>query len=219
MCKINPCKNGGTCLSVNETLHRCHCTSGYNGLNCERKDFEHSNILTTSEMKDNLISLIQFNHSNTWKLIYQATRDGFGVSTFHSKCDNKPNTLSLIRSTNGNIFGGYTEQSWSGSGQYKTDRNAFIFSLINKQNKPLKMKCEKCENAIYGNSYSGHGPTFGGGHDFYISDNSNTNTDSYSNLGHSYPHPDYASGSSEAKSFLAGSYNFRVSEIEVYTKN
>ena len=201
---------------MNETSHRCHCTNGYNGLNCERKDFEHSNILTTSEMKDNLINLIQFNNSNTWTLIYQATRDGFAASTFHSKCDNKPNTLSVIRSSNGNVFGGYTEESWSGI-RYKIDLSAFIFSLINKQNKPLKMKCPECQNTIY--CHIGYGPTFGGGHDFHISDNSNTNTNSYSNLGHSYSHPDYAAGSNEAKSFLAGSNNFQVSEIEVYTKN
>ena len=206
-------------MSLNETSNRCHCTNGYNGLNCEKKDFEHSNILTTSEMKDNLINLIQFNHSNTWTLIYQATRDGFAASTFHSKCDNKPNTLSVIRSSNGNVFGGYTEQSWSGSHQVKTDLSAFIFSLINKQNKPLKMKCSQCQYAIVGNNH--YGPIYGGdgGHDFYISDNSNTNTNSYSSLGHSYSHPDYAAGSNEAKSFLVGSNNFQVSEIEVYTKN
>jgi len=202
---------------MNETSHRCHCTSGYNGFNCDRKDFEHSTILTTSEMKDNLINLIQLDHSNKWIMIYQATRDGFEASTFHSKCDNKPNTLVIIRSTSGNVFGGYTEQSWSGSYEYKTDPNAFIFSLINKQNKPLKMKCSSCQYAI--DCHSSYGPRFGGGADFYISDNSNTNTISYSNLDHSYSHPDYAYESEEAKSFLAGSYDFQVSEIEVYTKN
>jgi hypothetical protein len=77
------------------------------------------------------------------------------------------------------------------------------------------MKCSRY--AIY--CPSNYGPTFGGGHDFHISDNSNTNKDSYSNLGYSYSHPDYAYGSEEAKSFLTGTYNFQVSEIEVYTKN
>jgi hypothetical protein len=47
---------------------------------------------------------------------------------------------------------------------------------------------------------------------------SNINVVSFSNLGHSYTHPDYRQGSNEAKSFLAGSYNFQVTEIEVYTK-
>ncbi len=39
-----------------------------------------------------------------------------------------------------NIFGGYTEQSWSGNGN-QSDQNAFIFSLINLDDQPLKMKC------------------------------------------------------------------------------
>ncbi len=66
---------------------------------------------------------------------------------------------------------------------------------------------------------SSHGPIFGGGHDLHIADKSNTNINSFSNLAHSYIHPDYRFGTNEAKSFLAGSYNFQVSEIEVYTKN
>ena len=38
------------------------------------------------------------------------------------------------------------------------------------------------------------------------------------NFGHSYEHPLYAAGSNEAQSFLAGSYNFLTSEIEVFLK-
>ncbi len=51
-----------------------------------------------------------------------------------------------------------------------------------------------------------------------ITDKSKTNKNSYSNLGKSYIHPDYAVGSNEAKLSLAGSHYFQVSEIEVYTK-
>ena len=87
--------------------------------------------------------------------------------------------------------------------------------LINLENKPLKMKWSNGDGIYCNSSY---GPTFGGGHDLCISHNSNTNTGSYSNLGHSYTHPYYAYESNEAKSFLAGSLNFQVSEIEVYTK-
>jgi hypothetical protein len=50
-------------------------------------------------------------------------------------------------------------------------------------------------------------------------DQSNTSASSYSNLGNSYTYPDYIKGSNEAKSFLAGSFRFKVSEIEVFTKN
>ncbi len=62
------------------------------------------------------------------------------------------------------------------------------------------------------------GPVFGGGSDLFIADQSNLTTYSYSNLGCSFTHPDYAYESNEAKSFLAGSSKFQVSEIEVYSE-
>ena len=67
-------------------------------------------------------------------------------------------------------------------------------------------------------SESNCGPTFGGGYDLFISSDSNQNTISYSNLGHSFYHPTLKFGSEQAKCFLGGSYTFRVSEIEVFTK-
>ena len=78
------------------------------------------------------------------------------------------------------------------------------------------MKCTKPSGAIY--ACSEYGPSFGGGFDLYISNNSNTSGESYSNLAYSYKHPNYAYNSNEAKSFLAGSYKFLTTEIEVYTK-
>jgi hypothetical protein len=42
------------------------------------------------------------------------------------------------------------------------------------------------------------------------------NTSSYSNLGHSYESNGYAQGSTEAQSYLAGSYSFTVLEMEVF---
>jgi hypothetical protein len=151
----------------------------------------------------------------SFQYIYRASQDGFEAAKFHSKCDNKPNTLVIIKSTNGNVFGGYTEQIWNHNDNYKADRNSFIFSLINKLNKPIKMKWSKNNGILCDSSY---GPIFGGGHDLFIADKSNTNSSSSSNLGNSYTHPDYAYGSNEAKSFLAGSHIFQVTEIEVYTK-
>jgi hypothetical protein len=169
-------------------------------------------ILSKQSQVKKLFSLCEFPVHQKWNLIYRASQDGFEASQFHTKCENKPNTLVVIKSTNGNVFGGYTEQTWNPSNNYKADPNSFIFSLINKLNKPLKIKWS--QNGIFCNS--SHGPLFGG--DIVITDKSNTNTNSSSNLGHSYIHPDYANGSNEARSFLAGSYNFQVSEIEVYTK-
>ena len=171
-------------------------------------------ILAGIKQFKDLMSLCEFSIDQKWNLIYRASQDGVEASQFHSKCDNKPNTLVIIKSEHGNVFGGYTERSWSGY-YYKNDENAFIFSLINRLNKPLKMKCIKPESAIY--CSLNFGPNFGG-YDFEIDNNSYKSSLSKSNLGVSYKHPDYDYESNEAKSFLAGSHNFKVSEIEVYTK-
>ena len=62
-----------------------------------------------------------------------------------------------------------------------------------------------------------YGPTFGGGYDFYIASYASTNTNSYSNLGHSYnPPAGHNYGTSFTASFLAGSYNFQPNEVEVF---
>jgi hypothetical protein len=172
-------------------------------------------ILSNRGQQKKLISLCEFPVDQKWNLIYRASQDGFEAAKFHSKCDSKPNKLIIIKSTNDNVFGGYTEQTWNHTVNYKADPNSFIFSLINKLNRQLKIKWLK-NYGIF--CRSSHGPIFGWGNDLLIADKSNTNTNSNSNLGSSYVHPDYVYGSNEAKSFLAGSFNFQVSEIEVYTK-
>jgi hypothetical protein len=57
-----------------------------------------------------LMFLCEFQNTLKWNLIYRASQDGFEAANFHSKCDNKPNTLVIIKSENGNIFGGYTDK-------------------------------------------------------------------------------------------------------------
>jgi hypothetical protein len=56
------------------------------------------------------------------------------------------------------------------------------------------------------------------GADIYICSMSNIANKSYSNLGYSYIHPEYTYESNEIRSFLAGSYKFLTSEIEVFTR-
>ena len=74
---------------------------------------------------------------------------------------------------------------------------------------------KKTEHAIYGKS--SYGPTFGAGHDFCIANNAGSNTNSYTNLGHSYVQiTGYKYGSSKAQNLLAGSYSFTPHEVEVF---
>ena len=47
-----------------------------------------------------------------WRLLFQASRDGFAAEAFHSKCDNKGLTVTIVKSGE-YIFGGFTEVSWT----------------------------------------------------------------------------------------------------------
>ena len=97
------------------------------------------------------------------KKLYQATIDGDGAINFHSRCDNIPNTLVLIKSAGNRRFGGFTSVQWtSQGGEYKDDPNAFLFSL----DKQKIYSYKKNGKAIY--NYKDRGPTFGGGHDICI---------------------------------------------------
>jgi hypothetical protein len=163
-----------------------------------------------------ITELCGFPSAKQWKLQYRATRDGFTAQNFHTKCDTVANTLTIIKSTNGNIFGGFTEKAWYSTGQWYSDPKAFIFSLVNKENKPFKIICTSGEDAIHGGS--AHGPVFGRGNDIYISSDSNANRTSFSYFGASYKHPDYPEDTEKANSILAGSYHFQTLEIEVFTQ-
>ncbi len=62
--------------------------------------------------------------------MYQASKDGFKASDFHSKVNGIQGTLTIIKTVDNFVFGGYTEADW-GSYFYIYDQNSFIFSLVN----------------------------------------------------------------------------------------
>ena len=98
------------------------------------------------------------------KKLYQATIDGDGGINFHSRCDNISNTLVIIKSAGNRRFGGFTSAQWSSnsSGEWKDDKNAFLFSLDKQKIYSYKNK----GNAIY--NYKDYGPCFGYGYDIKI---------------------------------------------------
>ena len=160
-----------------------------------------------------LINLCEFTLRDKWTLLYRGTRDEFGANDFHSKCDNHNNTLIILKAEGSSfIFGGFTSTDWDCSGLYKSDPNAFLFSLTNRDNIPSKMKQINTNNSIYCSSC--FGPIFGSGHDLFICDSSNTIPYCHSNLGVSYQLP----LPSQSVSYLAGYRKFLLDEIEVYQK-
>ena len=76
------------------------------------RPFEESEILTSEEHQQSLKGWLPTDLNGEWRLLFRATRDGFASETFHSKCDNKGPTVTVVKS-GGYIFGGFTENSWT----------------------------------------------------------------------------------------------------------
>ena len=105
--------------------------------------FINSSILTRNEG----ISLSgMFNNLTEEKLIYRASRDGFAASSFHSKCDNFSNTVTIIKTISNSVFGGFTSAQWTSDWGYIYDANAFIF-ILNKERFNVNMP-ENAKNRI-----------------------------------------------------------------------
>ena len=173
-----------------------------------------------TDQLNQLINLCEFPASQKWELKYRASRDGFKSTDFHTKYNGIANTFTVIKTTSGNIFGGFTEKAWNSNNQWIRDPKALIFSLVNKEEKPFKVMCSnEGKNAICCDSY--YGPCFGGDDD-YIRDicirTDSNNKESYSHFGYAYQHPDYVKETVRAHNILAGSRSFKTLEIEVYAK-
>lgn len=174
--------------------------------------FQGSTLVTAKEA----VYLSQWTKKKcSWKVIYKASINGWSTNDFHKFCDGKGENITVIKSKNGYIFGGYNPKGWSSNGGYSVDKDFFLFSLVGSQG-PTLVKQNTSNTAYAAYNASSYGPTFGGGHDLYICGNPNNSTSSYTNLGYTYLSPVGNYGSNEAKNFLAGSYNFTVSEIEVF---
>ncbi|XP_051233351.1 interferon-induced protein 44-like isoform X4 [Dicentrarchus labrax] len=63
------------------------------------------------------------------KLLYKASIHGFTSAAFHQRCDNRSPTVSVGYNASGYVFGGYTKQPFSQSGQYVPDDQAFLFTF------------------------------------------------------------------------------------------
>ena len=53
-----------------------------------------------------------------WSICWRATRDGWEKIAFHTNCDGKIPTLTVVKVVKNNktyVFGGYSTESWAGS--------------------------------------------------------------------------------------------------------
>ena len=141
-------------------------------------------------------------------MVFNTSKDGSSASTFHYYCDGVSPTVTIVRDTNGNKFGGYTTSTWNQpgpGGSYARDQNAFIFNL-SKKIKYLQTDKFVTYSIYRNNSY---GPTFGG-YCLYLANGCTGNTSSYTNSTSHYK--------TDGKNLIgnSGQTNFQVSYYEVY---
>lgn len=173
-------------------------------------------IATAPYFPNDYLNIINswLNGSKRFVLIHKASVDGFAVSTFHGKCDNKGATVVIITSTEGYVFGGYAAVPWnSNSSNYVPDdsNQSFLFSLKNPRNEqPTKFALKSSQYSIY--SDPSYGACFGD-NDIWIVNNSNSNANSCTNLGaQAYSNTTGLDG----RIVFTGKYNFTAKDIEVY---
>ena len=176
-----------------------------------------SKILSSDES----LYLYQFTKQSNETLIYRASSDGFNARSFHSACDGRANTVTIIKTSENYVFGGYTSSPWKSDNTYNYDSSAFIFSLRQAGVSKLGVKFTVSDptTATWNNPLTG--PAFGSYIGYNFCDILVGYSGPYYNmadLGSSYSLPPGVSAhSTTAQNYLAGIVSgWTVTEIEVY---
>jgi len=156
---------------------------------------------------------------NTWKLLYKFTRDQKTNEAWHQACNGKGPTVSVVRTKDGHVFGGYCHLSWwtpsSGErSEQKESKESFIFSITDGKNRqPYKLlQYQNYQDAIFSCS-NAYGFGWGtDGIDLILGPGMPQHCSSY--LNNTYALPE---GYTNPSTWLAGSSNYwKIIEIETY---
>jgi len=143
------------------------------------------------------------------ELLYCASRDGWRAHDFHSRCDNKGATITVIKRTGGYVFGGYADASWNSNGANISSPSAFLFSLHNPGGVgvvKMPVTVQYASHDLYGAAQ--FGPAFGGSQ-LQVADTANINACQRNTQYFQLP-PNLST------SFLTGDRTFLASEVEVF---
>ncbi|KAK8809940.1 hypothetical protein WA158_000883 [Blastocystis sp. Blastoise] len=143
--------------------------------------FSDSLILRDKEMDYQLQKWL--GKEKKWKLLFRASEHEYKTSEFHKCCDNKGETVTIIKHIGNNnfinIFGGYTDQSWNSSNGWKSYSKEFLFTLSNEHGiLPTKYDYTNSNKSYAIYCHSSYGPDFIG-NDIYIRDQCHSNNNSY----------------------------------------
>ena len=96
----------------------------------KNKDGLIGDIIKNEEQYNLICDYIDKNKDFKFELLYKGTLDGDTCNIFHKKCDNQGPTISIIESTDGQIFGGYASKSWDiNSKSDIPDPDSFLFNI------------------------------------------------------------------------------------------
>jgi len=101
-------------------------------------------------------------------LLFASAWDGYTAKEFHTRCDGMGPTLTLIETSTGLIFGGFTSVSWTSKDTYVNTDDVWLFTQDGKGSfRRINIYPASVGNALY--CHEKYGPTFGAGHDIHIS--------------------------------------------------
>lgn len=108
--------------------------------------------------------------------VYRAPCHGWNALDFHSRCDGKGPTITVIKRTNGFVLGGVSSARWCSGTEFTVSAGTFLFSL----HRPgcvgpvkIALREQYDPSAIWSDQHSG--PTFGGEHDIHLANFANSN--------------------------------------------
>ena len=129
------------------------------------------NLITTEEDFKFFSLNINPNVKHSYELLYKATADGQAASTFHTKCDGKGETVTVVKILNGSKCGGFTPISWQKTGCWQKDPSlrSFVFNLDNKRRFNLR------QNYNYALDFHDNKLSCFGGYTLQLTDNNLSN--------------------------------------------
>ena len=91
-------------------------------------------LITTDEDFKFFSNNINSNAKISYELLYKASIDGEAASVFHSLCDEKGASITVVKVLNGSKCGGFTPLSWKTEGCWQKDPSlrSFVCNLDNK---------------------------------------------------------------------------------------
>merc|ERR1712151_996711 len=221
------CKDIDECLDNNGGCHperKCENLLGsmkcldcpYGHINEGDKDCKRLNMVLDGDAIIPDEWFVESGKTRLGKMLFKATENGWhSQNDWHTRVDDQGPTISIARSPEGYIFGGYTSQTWRDyGGNYRNDDHAWLFWIKSRAGlEPGRLKVKMDGNqghAIF--PYNSYGPTWGSGHDIYFTSDMHYG---YIHIGSSYPNP-----SGYNNDFLTGvggsSQHHMAQDIEVY---